>query len=31
MVGPKRRWWYRREDVEAFAKRYISVKEAAIL
>ena len=31
MVGPKRRWWYRREDVEAFAEHYISVKEAAIL
>jgi predicted DNA-binding transcriptional regulator AlpA len=31
MVGPKRRWWYRREDVDAFAERYVSAKEAATL
>jgi excisionase family DNA binding protein len=24
-------WWYTRKDVVAFAKRYISVKEAAVL
>jgi len=31
MAGEKRRWWYRREDVEAFAERYITAKEAASL
>src|SRR5262249_32432003 len=31
MAGPKRHWWYSRKDVDAFAARYITSKEAAIL
>jgi hypothetical protein len=31
LVGAKRRWWYRREDVGAFAEHYITTKEAASL
>ena len=31
MAGEKRRWRYRREDMGAFAERYITAKEAASL
>lgn len=29
MVGNKRSWWYRRQDVMTFAERYITAQEAA--
>jgi excisionase family DNA binding protein len=31
MIGNKRSWWYRRQDVMAFAERYITAPEAAAL
>jgi len=31
MIGNKRSWWYRRQDVMTFAERYITVPEAASL
>jgi len=31
MIGNKRSWWYRRQDVMAFAERYITASEAAAL
>lgn len=29
MQGKKRSWWYRQQDIEAFAERYITAEEAA--